>query len=170
MVEFALEAVSRRCEVVRLGHQHVKNGRIKIERAKGSKDVDIKLTPELKAAIEAMPKGQMVYAVNSYGKRWSIDGLGNEIRQVGDQGGTAEELPNQWPEERRLAPTGRVQRNRARTAASIGASDRSFRSTRRRSTARKIADGAIEKRIKNDELANLVTPDLQTRAQTVKQR
>jgi len=123
LVEFALEAVSRRCEVVRLGHQHVKNGRIKIERAKGSKDVDIKLTPELKAAIEALPKGQMVYAVNSYGKRWSIDGLGNEIRQVGDQGGTAEELPNQWPEERRLAPTGRVQRNRARTAASIGASD-----------------------------------------------
>lgn len=60
--------MSRRCEVVRLGPQHVKNGRIKIERAKGSNDVDIKPTPELKAAIEALPKGQMVYAVNSYGK------------------------------------------------------------------------------------------------------
>jgi hypothetical protein len=53
VLEFALEALSRRCEVVRLGPQHVKDGRIRIERAKGSADVDIRLTPELAAAIEA---------------------------------------------------------------------------------------------------------------------
>lgn len=35
--EFALEAVSRRCEVVRLGPQHIKDGWIHIERAKGSR-------------------------------------------------------------------------------------------------------------------------------------
>lgn len=34
--EFALETVSRRGEVVRLGPQHVKNGRIRIERRHGS--------------------------------------------------------------------------------------------------------------------------------------
>jgi integrase len=43
VMEFALETASRRCEVIRLGPQHVKDGRIRIERAKGSKDVDIPL-------------------------------------------------------------------------------------------------------------------------------
>jgi hypothetical protein len=42
-MEFALEAVSRRCEVVGLGPQHVKDGRIRIERRHGSADVDIPL-------------------------------------------------------------------------------------------------------------------------------
>jgi hypothetical protein len=52
-MEFALEAVSRRAEVLRLGPQHVKNGRIRIDRVHGSKAVDIPVTPELQAA---MPK------------------------------------------------------------------------------------------------------------------
>jgi len=79
VLEFALEALSRRCEVVRLGPQHVKDGRIRIARAKGSKDVDIELTPELKAAIEAMPKGQMVYITTGKGKPRSAVSLGNNF-------------------------------------------------------------------------------------------
>jgi hypothetical protein len=42
-MEFAPETASRRCEIVRLGPPHVKDGQIRIERAKGSKDVDIPL-------------------------------------------------------------------------------------------------------------------------------
>jgi integrase len=79
VMEFALETASRRCEIVRLGPQHVKDGRIKIERMKGSKDVNILMTPELKAAIDAMPKAQLVFAVNGFGKPWSIGGLGDEF-------------------------------------------------------------------------------------------
>jgi integrase len=41
VMEFALETVSRRAEVVRLGPQHVKSGRIRIDRVHGSKPVDI---------------------------------------------------------------------------------------------------------------------------------
>jgi hypothetical protein len=41
VMEFALETASRRGEVVRLGPQHVRNGRIRIERTHGSDDVDI---------------------------------------------------------------------------------------------------------------------------------
>src|SRR5262249_18777706 len=51
--EFALETVSRRGEVVRLGPQHVKNGRIRIERTHGSADVDIPISPELQSACDA---------------------------------------------------------------------------------------------------------------------
>jgi hypothetical protein len=50
-MEFALETTSRRGEVVRLGPQHVQNGRIRIERTHGSRDVDIPLTADLQAAI-----------------------------------------------------------------------------------------------------------------------
>jgi integrase len=58
--EFALETVSRRGEVVRLGPQHCYIGdegerRVRIERTHGSEDVDIPMTDALAAAIDAMP-------------------------------------------------------------------------------------------------------------------
>jgi site-specific recombinase XerC len=77
VMEFALEAVSRRSEVVRLGPQHIKNGRIRIERVHGSKPVDIPVTPELQAACDAMPKGNALYMVTMYGKPFTAKGLGN---------------------------------------------------------------------------------------------
>jgi hypothetical protein len=57
VMEFALEAASRRAEVVRIGPQHVRNSRIRIDRVHGSKAVDIPVTPEPPAACDAMPKG-----------------------------------------------------------------------------------------------------------------
>jgi integrase len=77
--EFALETVSRRGEVVRLGPQHVKNGRIRIERTHGSADVDIPISPELLAACNAMPKAHLTYIVTAYGKPRSKYGLGNDF-------------------------------------------------------------------------------------------
>jgi integrase len=85
--EFALEAVSRRCEVVRLGPQHIKNSRIRIERAKGSKPVDIPVTPELQAACDAMPKGHALYIVNQYGQPRSVDGLGKVFARWATEAG-----------------------------------------------------------------------------------
>ena len=50
VMEFALETASRRGEVVRLGPQHVRNGRIRIDRTHGSEDVDMPMSPALQAA------------------------------------------------------------------------------------------------------------------------
>ena len=69
VMEFALEATSRRGEIVRLGPQHVKHGWIHIQRIHGSKDVDIPMSPELKAACEAMPKGHLTYIVTAHDSR-----------------------------------------------------------------------------------------------------
>jgi integrase len=77
--EFALETVSRRGEVIRLGPQHVKNGRIRIERTHGSADVDIPVSPELQAACDAMPKAHLTYIVTACGKPRSKYGLGNDF-------------------------------------------------------------------------------------------
>jgi integrase len=101
--EFALEAVSRRAEVVRLGPQHLRNGRIRIERVKGSKPVDIPVTPELQAACDAMPKGHALYMVNRYGQPRS------------PRSRLARTLPPPWPQARRYAPARRERRDRPRT-------------------------------------------------------
>jgi integrase len=79
VLEFALETVSRRGEVVRLGPQHVKHGRIRIERTHGSKDVNIPISDELQAACDAMPKAHMTYIVTAQGKPRSKYGLGNDF-------------------------------------------------------------------------------------------
>jgi integrase len=78
-MEFALETASRKGEVVRLGPQHVRNGRIRIERTHGSEDVDIPISPALQAACEAMPKSHLTYIVTAYGKPRSKYGLGNDF-------------------------------------------------------------------------------------------
>jgi len=66
--EFALETVSRRGEVVRLGPQHCYIGeegerRIRIERTHGSADVDIQISDALAAAIDAMPRPEPINGV-----------------------------------------------------------------------------------------------------------
>jgi integrase len=79
VMEFALETASRRGEVVRLGPQHVRNGRIRIERTHGSEDVDMPMSPELQAACDAMPKVHLTYIVTTHGKPRSKYGLGNDF-------------------------------------------------------------------------------------------
>ena len=86
-MEFALETASRRGEVVRLGPQHVKDGRIRIERTHGSEDVDMLMSPHLQAACDAMPKAHLTYIVSIYGKPRSKYGLGNDFAKWATEAG-----------------------------------------------------------------------------------
>jgi integrase len=115
VMEFALETASRRGEVVRLGPQHVRNGWIHIARTHGSEDVDIPVSTELQAAIDAMPRSHLTFLVTAYGKPRSKYGLGDDfarwataaglpprcrlhglkksaMRRLAETGGTAHEL------------------------------------------------------------------------------
>jgi integrase len=87
VMEFALETASRRGEVVRLGPQHIKNGRIRIERTHGSDDVDIPILLELQAACDAMPKSHLTYIVTAHGKPRSKYGLGNDFAKWATEAG-----------------------------------------------------------------------------------
>ena len=87
VMEFALETASRRGEVVRLGPQHVRNGRIRIERTHGSEDVDMPMSPELQAACDAMPKVHLTYIVTAHGKPRSKYGLGNDFAKWATEAG-----------------------------------------------------------------------------------
>jgi integrase len=87
VMEFALETMSRRGEVVRLGPQHVRSGRIRIKRTHGSRDVNMMMSPELQAACDAMPKEHMTYIVTAYGKPRSKYGLGNDFARWATEAG-----------------------------------------------------------------------------------
>jgi integrase len=87
VMEFALETMSRRGEVVRLGPQHVKNGRIRIKRTHGSRDVNILMSPELQAACDAMPKEHLTYIVTAHDKPRSKYGLGNDFAKWATEAG-----------------------------------------------------------------------------------
>ena len=87
VMEFALETVSRRGEVVRLGPQHVKNGRIRIERTHGSEDVDIPVSPQLQAACDAMPKSHLTFIVTAQGKPRSKYGMGGDFAKWATEAG-----------------------------------------------------------------------------------
>jgi hypothetical protein len=73
--------------VVRLGPQHLKNGRIRIERTHGSADVDIPVSHELQAACDAMPKAHLTYIVTAHGKPRSKYGLGNDFAKWATEAG-----------------------------------------------------------------------------------
>jgi Phage integrase family len=167
VMEFALEAVSRRCEVVRLGPQHVRDGRIRIERQHGSADVDIPLTPELQAACEAMPKEHLTHIVTAYGKPRSVAGLGNDFARWA----TDAKLPKRCRLHglkkggmRRLAEAGNT------THELMAISGHRTLSEVQRYTAdadwKKLADSGMKKKVagknENAEVSNLPVPARQT--------
>jgi integrase len=87
-LEFALETASRRCEVTRLGRQHVKGGRIIIKRAKGCHMVDIAVSDELQAAIDAMPRtDRLTFLANANGEPYTPDALGHKFAQWATEAG-----------------------------------------------------------------------------------
>ena len=103
VMEFALEAASRRGEVVRLGPQHVKDGRIHIARTHGSEDVDIPMSPELQTACDAMPKAHLTYIVTAHGKPRSKYGLGNDFAKWVTEAGLPARCRLHGPEGRHAA-------------------------------------------------------------------
>ena len=109
VLEFALETASRRCEVVHLGRQHVKAGRIKIKRAKGCNGVDIPVSPELQAALDAMPASDhLTYLIARSGEPYSPEAARPEVCGMGDRGGAPEALPSARPaQEPESGTTGR---------------------------------------------------------------
>jgi len=79
----------RREDAVRLGPQHVRNGRVQFRQAKNEHrnpvDIDIPLHPEFAASIEATPSGHLTFLITEYGKPYTPAGFGNAMRDWCDQ-------------------------------------------------------------------------------------
>jgi integrase len=168
VMEFALETASRRGEIVRLGPQHVKNGRIRIERTHGSADVDILMSPELQEACDAMPKAHLTYVVTAYGKPRSKYGLGNDFAKWATAAGLPARCRLHGLKKggmRRLAESG----NTTHELMAISG-HRTLTEVQRYTEdadRKRLADSGMAKRRdqrENSEVANLTPPEWQTRS------
>jgi integrase/recombinase XerD len=88
-----LYTACRREDVVRLGPQHIRSGRIQFRQAKNEHrnpvDIDIPPYPELAEIIAATPPQHMTFLTTEYGKPFSPNGFGNKFRDWCNQAGLA---------------------------------------------------------------------------------
>jgi integrase/recombinase XerD len=75
----------RREDAVRLGPQHIRNGRLQFTQAKNEHRnpvyIDIPVHPKLAEAIAACPSGHMTFLATANGKPFTPAGLGNKFRK-----------------------------------------------------------------------------------------
>jgi site-specific recombinase XerD len=81
--ELLLQVGHSRCDIVRMGRQHVRNGVLSLERQKTGVTFDVTVMPMLQAAIDAMPPSDhLMFLVTAYGKPFSAAGFGNWFRDA----------------------------------------------------------------------------------------
>jgi integrase/recombinase XerD len=88
-----LYTACRREDVVRLGPQHLKDGRIIFRHAKNEHRqpvvINIPVHQNLKKAIDACPSGHMTFLVTKSGKPFSKDGFANKFKDACKAAGLA---------------------------------------------------------------------------------
>jgi integrase len=81
----------RRSDVVRLGRQHIKNGRLVFTQEKnkkrGSVPLEIPIHPELQRIINASPLGDLTFLVTQFNRPFTAAGFGNKMREWCNQAG-----------------------------------------------------------------------------------
>jgi integrase len=82
-----LYTAQRRADVVPMGRQHVRAGKIRVVQSKTGTPLWIPLHPELAAEIEAAPKDQLTFLQTQYGKPFSPAGFGNWFGERAEKAG-----------------------------------------------------------------------------------
>ncbi|MFN7397916.1 MAG: tyrosine-type recombinase/integrase [Sandaracinobacter sp.] len=82
-----LHTAQRRGDAIRLGPQHLKEGRLAFTQRKTGASVNIPVKRELAAAIDAAPSGHLSFLVTEFGKPFSDAGFGNWFRSACDEAG-----------------------------------------------------------------------------------
>jgi integrase len=86
--ELLLQVGHSRCDIVRMGRQHVRNGILSLQRQKTKVPFDVTVMPMLQAAIDAMPPSDhMMFLVTAHGKPFTAAGFGNWFREVCNEAG-----------------------------------------------------------------------------------
>jgi integrase len=74
----------RREDVVRIGPEHIRDGRVQYRQAKNEHrnpvDLDIPLHPDLAASIAATTTGTATFLVTEFGKAFAANGFGNKFK------------------------------------------------------------------------------------------
>jgi integrase len=86
-LELLLQTGHARADVVRMGPQHVKGGKLSMRRQKTGVQFDIPLLPALTAELALHPIKQLAYLTTSYGKPFTAAGFGNWFRERCNEAG-----------------------------------------------------------------------------------
>ncbi|MCW2227211.1 tyrosine-type recombinase/integrase [Bradyrhizobium elkanii] len=79
--ELLLQAGQSRCDVVRMGRQHIRNGMMTMGRQKTGVPFNVEVMPRLQAAVDAMPASDhLTFLVTAQGKPFTAAGFGNYFR------------------------------------------------------------------------------------------
>ncbi|MDI7924560.1 tyrosine-type recombinase/integrase [Ferirhizobium litorale] len=91
MLHLALYTGLRLNNIAILGRQHVRDGVLTIRPEKTRKTsgvtVEIPVLPELQKTIEDSPTGNLTFLVTEFGKPFTVNGLGNKMRDWCNQAG-----------------------------------------------------------------------------------
>jgi integrase len=81
----------RRSDAIRMGRQHIRNGRLEFtqhkNRARNPVALSIRIHPKLAEIITAAPSDRMQFIVTEFGKPFSDAGFGNKFRKWCDEAG-----------------------------------------------------------------------------------
>ena len=81
--ELLLQAGQSRCDVVRMGRQHIRQGMMSMRRQKTDVPFNVTVMPRLQEAIDAMPaSNHLTFLVTGQGKPFTAAGFGNWFRDV----------------------------------------------------------------------------------------
>ncbi|WP_114349343.1 tyrosine-type recombinase/integrase [Paracoccus lutimaris] len=72
----------RRGDVVRMGRQHVRAGVLSIVQQKTGQEVSIPIHPNLRAALDALPKDNLTFIMSERGKPMTPEGFTNWFRKM----------------------------------------------------------------------------------------
>ncbi|SHM37725.1 tyrosine-type recombinase/integrase [Bradyrhizobium lablabi] len=81
--ELLLQAGQSKCDVVRMGRQHVRKGMMTMKRQKTGTPFNVEITPRLQAAIDAMPaSNHLTFLITAEGNGFTAAGFGNWFREM----------------------------------------------------------------------------------------
>ena len=80
----------RASDLIRMGRQHVRNGRISVRQQKTGTSLEIRLHPELKAILDATPSEHLTFLVAQHGKPFrNANSFGHRVRLWAREAGLA---------------------------------------------------------------------------------
>jgi len=86
--ELLLQAGQSKCDVIRMGRQHVRDGMMSMSRQKTGVPFVLEVTSELQAAIDAMPKSDhLTFLVTPQGKPFTAASFGYWFREICNDAG-----------------------------------------------------------------------------------
>lgn len=84
----------RRSDVVTMGRQHMRSGRIYLSQIKTATPIAVRIHPALKAEIDAQPTTNMTFLLTQYGKPFSAAGFTSWFVEAAGAAGLSQRTPH----------------------------------------------------------------------------